>query len=68
MYKSFVNFDFMRPENQDLVERILLILTNMFVNEGLAISFMANHYSDYKHMLRNLRFFINENQLSNQVR
>jgi hypothetical protein len=67
MYKSFANFEFMKKENQDLVERILLILANLFVSETNATSFMSSYYNDYKMMLKSLRFFINENQLNNIV-
>ena len=65
--KSFAAFEYIRSEDQDIVERVLTIFANIFMDEESARNFIGSRYKEYKMILKQLRFFINENDLENEV-
>ena len=68
MLKSFASFEFLRKDDSEMVEKLLRVFANFFVNETIAIDFIKNQNSSYKNMLKQLRFFINQSNKDNQVR
>lgn len=67
MLKSFAAFEYISSEDQDIVERVLVVLANLFTSETNSRAFISARYRDYKSVLRQLRYFVNENVLQNEV-
>lgn len=67
MLKSFAAFEYIKSEDQDIIERILMVFANIFTSEKNSRAFMSTRFKDYKMILRQLRYFINENDLENEV-
>lgn len=67
MLKSFAAFEYIKSEDQDIIERILVVLANLFTSETNSRAFMSTRFKDYKAVLRQLRYFINENVLENEA-
>ena len=65
MLKSFSNFDFLEQGDKDVLNKIIRLLANIFTEESSSLDFISNNYSNYKLLLRKLRFFMNENEVSN---
>ena len=68
MLKSFAAFEYIKSEDQDIIERILVILANLFIYESNSRAFMVSRFKEFKMVLKKLRYFINENDLDNEVR
>lgn len=68
MLKSFAAFEYVKSEDQDIIERILVVLANIFTSESSSREFLSSRFKEYKGVLRQLRYFINENALQNEVR
>lgn len=68
MLKSFASFEFLRKDDSEMVEKLLRVFANFFVTERIAIDFIKNQNANYKTMLKQLRFFINQANRENQVR
>lgn len=67
MLKSFAAFEYISSEDQDIVERVLVVLANLFTSEANSRAFISTRYRDYKSVLKQLRYFVNENVLQNEV-
>lgn len=67
MLKSFASFEFIKSEDQDIIERTLVILANLFISESNSRAFIVYRFKEFKMVLKKLRYFINENDLENTV-
>jgi hypothetical protein len=65
MLKSFSNFDFLKQTDKDVLNKVIRLLANIFTDEKSAMDFIKSRFSEYKFMLKKLRFFMNENEVVN---
>ena len=68
MLKSFASFEFIKSEDQDIIEKTLVILANLFISESISRAFIVFRFKEFKMVLKKLRYFINENDLENTVK
>lgn len=67
MLKSFVEFEFLKRNDSEMVEKLLRVFANFFVTEKEALDFIKNYNSSYKLLLKHIRFFINKSNKDNDA-
>ena len=64
MLKSFSNFDFLRQDDKDVLNKLIRFFANIFTDEEAATHFIKERFSNYKMVLRKLRFFMTEQEVT----
>ena len=65
MIKSFAEFDFLNQDDKKVLNKIIRLLANIFTVEEPAINFINERFSQYKQLLKKLRFFMTESEVTN---
>jgi hypothetical protein len=67
MLKSFSGFDFLKQDDKDVINKLVRFFANLFTDEEITLHFIKERYNSYKLMLRKLRFFMTEQEVSNNA-
>ena len=62
MLKSFHNFEFLKKDDLEFVEKLIRIFANIFTCEENAILFLQKNFQNYKKILKTLRCFLKEDK------
>ena len=65
MIKSFAEFDFLNQEDKKVLNKLIRLMGNIFTVEEPALCFIKDKFSNYKQLLKKLKYFMNENEVQN---
>ena len=65
MIKSFAEFDFLNQDDKKVLNKIIRLMANMFTVEEPAVHFIKDRFTQYKQLLKKLKYFMTEKDLLN---
>lgn len=65
MVKSFAEFDFLNQEDKKVLNKLIRLMGNIFTVEQAAICFIKDRFTQYKSLLKKLKYFMTENEVQN---